>query len=315
SSALLDDKEKIARAQSGPDIHCGYCGARNPASAEICHQCGANLAEGEARAAGRVVGAYGASAPAEVQCQACGMSNPAAAHHCVRCGAPLGRPEAAAKPAAIPAPSRRGGGGMNTVFVVVALLVVALAGWFVVSLFRTSDMTATAVQARWELSVNVMGPVAVNESAWRDEIPDDARDIACQPRVRRTSNSPQPGAEEVCGTPYTVDTGTGVGKVVQDCQYRVYGDFCRYTATGWGVVDTVAQRGVGLSPQWPSPALAAGQEIGERRERYVCVVSDGQKEYSFELRSRQTYEQCQEGSRWKLEVNALGSVVSAERVQ
>ncbi len=39
-------------ASAGADIHCGFCGTRNPATATICSQCGADLKEGKARQAG-----------------------------------------------------------------------------------------------------------------------------------------------------------------------------------------------------------------------------------------------------------------------
>ena len=50
----LTDEQKIARAKTGPDIHCGVCGARNTADAKVCSQCGADLTQGKARAAGQV---------------------------------------------------------------------------------------------------------------------------------------------------------------------------------------------------------------------------------------------------------------------
>jgi hypothetical protein len=129
--------------------------------------------------------------------------------------------------------------------------------------------------------------------------------------VRSTSDTPQPGAREVCGTPYTLDTGTGMGKVVQDCVYEVYDDYCTYTTLQWGVINTVVQRGSGLSAAWPSANLRAGEELGQRSEKYVCVVTANDREYSFDLRSDE-FDLCQPGSQWKLEVNALGGVVEAE---
>ena len=49
---LVQDQQKIDQAKAGPDIHCGFCGARNPATAKVCHQCGGDLTQGKARGAG-----------------------------------------------------------------------------------------------------------------------------------------------------------------------------------------------------------------------------------------------------------------------
>ena len=50
---FVTDEKKIEAAQAGADIHCGFCGTRNPATAETCSQCGADLKEGKARESGR----------------------------------------------------------------------------------------------------------------------------------------------------------------------------------------------------------------------------------------------------------------------
>ncbi len=44
---ILQDEEKISAARAGADIHCGFCGTRNPATAKTCSQCGADLTAGE----------------------------------------------------------------------------------------------------------------------------------------------------------------------------------------------------------------------------------------------------------------------------
>ena len=109
-----------------------------------------------------------------------------------------------------------------------------------------------------------------------------------------------------------MDTGTGVGKVVQDCEYEILDDLCSYTVMRWGVVNTLVNDGVGFSPAWPAAQLTGEQRFGERTERYVCVFSVNDKEYSFTL-PPSLYENCQPGSRWTVEINGLGDVVSAEQ--
>jgi hypothetical protein len=177
---------------------------------------------------------------------------------------------------------------------------------------RTSGKTATAQEARWERSIDVMGLVPVRDSDWRDQLPSGAENVSCRQEVRSHSSSPQAGAKEVCGTPYTVDTGTGVGRVVQDCEYEVYDDKCSYTTNQWAVVTAVKANGVGFSPAWPAANLTGEQRLGDRHENYVCVLSAGDKTYSLSIRSQAEYEQCQPGTKWKIEVNTFGSVLSGE---
>lgn len=308
---LVKDQEKIAQAKAGPDIHCGFCGARNPAGAKTCHQCGADLTQGKARQSGQVVGAFDTSAPKEVKCPSCGMQNPASARTCVRCGAPLARPQPQAAPAPAAA-AATGSGNMGWVFAAIIVLVVIGLGAFVFMGFRTSDTVAQVSSARWERSIDIIAPVPVRNSAWRDQLPAGAANISCRQELRYTSGEPTAGAQEVCGTPYTIDTGTGLGRVVQDCEYQVYDDMCSYTTLQLGVVNTVVAQGTGFAPAWPVASLAAEQRLGDRHEQYVCEFSAGGDTYSFTVRSLDEYEQCQPGSEWKLQVNAFGDVVSAE---
>jgi ribosomal protein L40E len=311
---LIQDEDKIAQAKAGPDIHCAFCGARNPAGAKTCHQCGADLTEGKARAAGQVVGAFDTNAPQEVKCASCGMVNAADARQCSRCGAPLGKPQPAALPAvAAPAPASTAG-NMGWIWIAVIAIVVIGLGAFIFMGFRTSDTIASVSEAHWERSIDVIAPVPIRSSAWRDQLPAGAGNVSCRPEFRYTSGEPVPGAREVCGTPYTIDTGTGMGRVVQDCEYQVYDDMCSYTTLQLAVVSTLVEEGAGFSPRWPVGNLAANQQLGDRRERYVCEFSADGSTYSYAVRSLDEYEQCQAGSRWQLEVNSFGDVVSATPV-
>ena len=45
---IITDEKSVAAAKAGADIHCGFCGTRNPATATVCSQCGADLKEGKA---------------------------------------------------------------------------------------------------------------------------------------------------------------------------------------------------------------------------------------------------------------------------
>src|SRR6185369_15352227 len=87
---LVTDAEQIKAAQAGADIHCGFCGTRNPATAETCSQCGADLKEGKAREAGRVMQAPPAQ-PKVIKCNNCGTENLGTNTACSNCGSPLPR--------------------------------------------------------------------------------------------------------------------------------------------------------------------------------------------------------------------------------
>lgn len=308
---LIKDQGKIAQAKAGPDIHCAFCGARNAAAAKICHQCGADLTEGKARQAGQVVGAFDPNAPKEVKCSSCGMMNPAGAMTCSRCGAPLTKPVPAAQAMAAPT-AASGGGNMAWILIAIIVLVVIGIGTFVFMGFRTSDTVAQVSDAHWERSIDIIAPVPVRGSAWHDQLPPTAANVSCRQEFRYTSGEPVEGSREVCGTPYAVDTGTGMGRVVQDCEYQVYDDMCSYTTLQLAVINTVVSEGAGLTPKWPVANLSAEQELGDRRERYVCEFSTGGERYSYTVRSLAEYEQCRPGSSWALQVNSFGAVVSAE---
>src|SRR5215510_8453139 len=101
---LVTDADKIKAAQAGADIHCGYCGTRNSATAEKCIQCGADLKEGKAREAGRIMQAPAAQ-PKTVKCNNCGTDNPSTNSICANCGSPLPR---AAQVAAVPPVTKAG---------------------------------------------------------------------------------------------------------------------------------------------------------------------------------------------------------------
>ena len=92
---LLTDAEKIKRAKAGADIHCGFCGTRNPATATSCSQCGADLKAGSKRATGQVVGAFSEGAIQPIKCENCGTMNAGTRLKCGNCGFSLSHGEPA----------------------------------------------------------------------------------------------------------------------------------------------------------------------------------------------------------------------------
>jgi hypothetical protein len=181
--------------------------------------------------------------------------------------------------------------------------------------FRTSDTSAAVRGVQWQRAIEIMEEQPVQHEMWRDQIPSGATVGSCELKVRGMQDQPAPNAEKICGTPYTVDTGSGVGKVVQDCQYAVKDDWCAYTQQEWTVVDSVVAKGVDANPQWPAVNLRADQREGDRQENYVVFFSSDGKEYQMTVAGADDLAKYAAGSRWKLKVNALGGVVAAEPAQ
>jgi hypothetical protein len=237
--------------------------------------------------------------------------NPATALKCSKCASSLAaRPVDQAKAA----PSALAKANRVPLFIGLGVLVVAVIVCGLL-LFRTTDTSAAVRAVQWQRAIEIMEERPVQHETWRDQIPSAASVGSCELRVRGTQNEPAPNSEKVCGTPYTVDTGTGVGKVVQDCQYEVKDDWCAYTQLEWTVVDSVVAQGADVNPQWPAVNLRAGQREGDREEAYAVFFSSDGKEYQMNVTDANELLKYAVGSRWKLKVNALGGVVAAEPAQ
>jgi hypothetical protein len=195
-------------------------------------------------------------------------------------------------------------------FLAVAFLCLLL-GLFIFT--RGSSETLALVQdVEWtyEIEIQEFGPVT--DENWRDKVPSGAQLGSCRPKARGVQDEPAPNATEVCGTPYVEDTGTGQGKVVQDCEYHVYEDWCEYTVDEWRSVGKETANGRDLNPTWPALNLRPNQREGERLEEYKVVFDDDGKTYVFHPSDLQGFRRFAVGSRWKVETNVLGGVTSVE---
>ena len=314
-TTLIEDEKVIAQAKAGPDIICSYCGASNLATSTYCSQCGAKLSEGTARESGAIIGAFQQGPVPDVICSYCGATNPGTALNCFQCGAALPRPGQPARPEAKPKekrPSSRKSGTSRFVLLAVLGLVVVSCIALVVFSSRTEEVVGEVQAVSWEYTVAVEALQPVEDEDWRDRIPDDAEILSCRQEVRQVLPQPAPNAVEVCGTPYTVDTGTGVGEVVQDCEYQVYDDVCSFTVLAWREFDLVSLMGDDYEPQWPNPTLAEDQREGESRESYEVVFNADGRSYTYNPDSLSEYGRFEEGSRWILQVNSFNNVVSVE---
>jgi ribosomal protein L40E len=312
---LIKDEAEIAKAKAGPDVHCYYCGSRNPAGATTCSQCGADLSEGTARKSGRVLGAHRKGPAPKITCSACGAENEANAPKCVQCGASLTKPEPepASAPEAKPAPPKRFGllGGIGGVLVVLFLCAAAIA--FIILSRRTEDVNGTVRDVSWSRSIAIEALVPVEHEDWQDEIPTGAVVGTCTQKVHHTQDDPAPNAKEVCGTPYTVDKGSGYAEVVQDCQYEVYEDWCKYTVDEWQEVDEVSLDGNDFNPRWPDiPVLRTDQREGARGETYKITFNTEQGQYTYTTHKEAEFNKYQIGSHWILKVNTFNVVSGTE---
>ncbi len=308
---LITDEEKIEAAKRGADIHCPYCGARNAAGVAACGQCGGDLSEGALREAGKVLGAHTAEPVPDIDCPFCAAKVKAGAARCPNCGGDLVQEKDLAGPAQPAGKAKRPLWQLIAIIAVIVLCLGAVIGYVVMG-NRTTDIRAEVQSVAWARSIEVLEEVDVEKQDWQDQLPAGAENVSCTDEYRDTQDEPAPKSTEVCGTPYTVDTGSGVGEVVQDCVYDVYDSYCSYTLLEWDVVDTLSLEGSGLSPEWPVLNLAAGQQEGEREEEYKVVFVDDGEVYTYTFSSASLLDQFVPGSVWTLEVNSFGGIRSVE---
>jgi DNA-directed RNA polymerase subunit RPC12/RpoP len=307
---LIKDPEAIEKAKAGADIHCAFCGARNPAGATTCMQCGADLKEGTRRESGRVVGAFTTAAVAQIPCPNCGTPNPETALKCTHCGATL---KATSQKATLPTGSgvKKSNFRVYGLVGLVSLLVLCGVIYFVLA-GRTQGIQGSVQSVAWITSITIEGLQPATHQAWRDEIPGEATIGSCSAKIHHVQDQPAENANKVCGTPYSVDQGSGYAEVVQDCQYEVYQDYCDYTVMEWNQVDVVSLQGSDYSPVWPQPQLLDNQRLGEQEQTYSVVFDTSKGQYTYQTSDFDLYQQCQLDSQWTLNINSFDKVVSIE---
>ena len=288
---FIKDEALIRMAQAGPDIHCPYCGTRNPAGAELCSNCG-----GEINIKGKVVRDTGKEvrtvSEAEQEPQEIPMPKPSVTQ--------------------ISTPRKKPGRMVKILGALGILAVIAGCIILLMLFLKTDTVEATVTKGAWERSVAIEAFRTVTDNGWWDEIPDSADIQSCTQRYRYTSDSPEPNATEVCSDPIVEDTGTGIGEVVQECVYEVYDDYCDYTYMNWVVVSTAIERGEDWNPVWPEPNLNADQQLGTTSESYTIVFTGDGETYTYTTSDPETYMMAQPGTFWELSVNQLGGIQSIE---
>src|SRR5687768_16240274 len=301
---LVTDEESIRAAKAGVDIHCPFCGTRNPPTAKTCSQCGGDLIEGKARESGRLM----QPPPPQlkiIKCDNCGTDNPTSNTVCSNCGSPL--PKIAPIPLTPQATAGTGVGKLaipkktnwlliGGILAAVVIRCVAIAAL----LLPSKSVQATVVDVHWQTSVPVQEIRAVDYSSEPGSPPSDAYNVSCHDESR-----------EVCEQK-TVDRGNGYSEVVEECHTETQ-QYCSYTVDEWTTIQTYTLDGNDLQPIYEDPSIASGQRLGQESEELTVTFSteNGEQEtYSPDTVSE--FQQFAVGSTWTLKMNALGGVVGIE---
>lgn len=311
---LITDQAKIEQAKKGADIHCPYCGARNAADAAVCIQCAGDLKGGQKRESGKVVGAYKTEKEPvkEIDCPNCGTKNPDTRTTCSACGANLAATPQPVTPVSTAPATAKSNKWMGVIIGAVLGLIVLCVILFITLSSKKENVSGVVDSIYWSRSIPILDMVDVTKEAWLEDIPQGADISNCEQQYHHTQSEPEEGAEEVCGTPYSKDTGSGYAEVVQDCEYRVSQDYCQYSAQEWQVIDTIQEQGTDLNARWPDVRLSGSQRAGDQVETYGIEFQSDKGNYTYETSDEQLYLQCTPGSEWNLVINALGKIVSIE---
>jgi ribosomal protein L40E len=295
----LADAEARREAAAGADIHCPFCGTRNPGTAVTCSKCGGDLVEGRRRAAGREM-APAPIAPKLLTCTNCGTENPASNATCVKCGAPLPRLAPLAGPAVASAAGTQVAPKMANTRLLVGIaaglaLACAAAAFFL--FVPTSSVPATVSDVYWQTSVPLQEMQTVAYVNERGSPPSDAFDVSC-----RTDS------QEVCEQK-TIDRGNGLAEVVEECRTETE-QYCSYRREEWRTVQTYTEEGHDFSVLYAQPSLAFDQRLGDESVDYsvLFITEDGTKSYS--PNDYEEFVQFDIGSTWTLRLNAVGGVMS-----
>ncbi|MGE5378854.1 MAG: zinc-ribbon domain-containing protein [Bacteroidota bacterium] len=301
---FVTDEEQIKAAEAGADIHCPFCGTRNPAAAATCSQCGGDLTGGKAREAGRVMQAP-PPLPKVVKCSHCGNENAGTNTVCSNCGSPLpGASAAYAVPAAgagtKPKTSKPNWlliGGIVGFLAVCCIAIAVIAGLLTIP---TKSVQATVTGVHWQTSVPIQAIQAVDYNNQPGSPPSDAYDVSCHDE-----------SKDVCEQK-TVDQGNGYSKVEEVCHTETQ-QYCSYTVDQWTTIQTYTLDGNDLQPVYDTPNIASGQREGDKSADLTVTFStqDGQeKTYSPDTVSE--YQQFDIGTTWTLKMNTLGGITSVE---
>ena len=258
---IVTDEKSVEAAKAGADIHCGFCGTRNPGNAVTCSQCGGDLKEGKARQAGQVLQEAPTTPLKAVTCTNCGTENPGGERVCTKCGSPL--PRAAApvvSPAPAQAPAMQAGAPKKKVnpwiFAVIgALFLICCVAAVLLFVIPSKSVKGTVTDLQWQTSVPVQEVQAVNYSNERGSAPSDAYDVSCHTED-----------QEVCEEK-TVDQGNGYAEIVKECHTESE-QYCSYTKDEWTTIQTYTLDGNDNFPVYENPSLTRVTSVWEQPQKH-----------------------------------------------
>lgn len=268
---------------------------------------------------------------ADVYCPACRQPMGRAAKCCTNCGSPIDRgaevarrndvvvadPGAFAAPPGAPAPKR---GSLGVVLAIVggvgALVVIAV---IVVLLWRREGVfEVTAREWRRDVAIEVLD--LGKKTAWCDERPAGAREIARHKEARGTKKVPD---GETCQT-RKKDNGNGTYKEVRECtpKYKDVpetADRCDFEIEQWRTARTLTEKGTAPPPRWPvvtiaRPGSCVGCEReGARTETYTVTLRDAKTSAPASCTvSEQRWNELAVGSKWKGRARVMTGGVDCE---
>jgi len=297
---FVTDEKEIQAAQAGADIHCPFCGTRNPATAKSCSQCGGDLTEGKARESGSIMQAP-LPQPKVIKCANCGAENPGSNAVCSNCGSSLLK---AASVQASPAAGQNFAGPKvkktNWILIggILGFLAICCVAIAVIFFLPTKSVKATVTDVSWETHVPVQEIQAVGYNNQPGNPPSDAYNVSCHDE-----------SKDVCEQK-TIDKGNGYSEVVEDCHTETQ-QYCSYAVDEWTTIQTYTLDGNNLRPVYDNPSLSSDQRLGNQSEDLTVTFStqDG-KEKTYSPDTISEFQQFAVGSTWTLKMNALGGVTS-----
>jgi len=301
---VSDEKAEELRGRSA-DIHCGFCGTRNPSTAKTCSQCGADLSEGKARQAGREID-MSAGKLEPVTCSNCGTVNPGTNNNCQQCGAALPRPAKPTPPVAASAKVAEAaakGAKKKTNWLLIggigAALAICCIAILMLFVFPSSSVDATVADVYWQTSVPVQEVRAVDYNDERGNPPSDAYNVSCRDESR-----------EVCEEK-SIDRGDGSAEVVEECHTESE-QYCDYTVDEWTTIQTYTLDGHDLNPFYEQPDVSSDQRLGDSSADFTVYFDTEKGEKTYSPGNENEFQRFQVGSTWTLKLNALGGVVGVE---
>jgi hypothetical protein len=302
---------------------CPACGKKkNPGPERGCPQCGTSrdpsvsfYTEDDAPAITDAALLERAKAGADWVCPYCGADNAATRNACVGCGAVMDgakHREARYIPDQPPPPTSTASAKPRRLLPIVLMTAAVLFGAIYLLFIRTRAVTVAVARSSWVKTVQVEDLVTQHASAWRSEVPHDAR-ITGQVTKERTRRV-QSGTEKL--KVGKKDLGNGMFEDVYEnkpkyVEQRYSDEWVSYDVDRWVQGRTLKEeRSDGSEPPYPAFAAQLGQREAGRSSEIRLELSGGGKSYEFTEKnaSAASLARYKVGARFTAKVNLVGSI-------